>query len=216
MAIGDINDITSRIKNQLPPTWFPGVAPVLNALLSGLASAHVLIYTLWAYAKLQTRILTATGAFLDLIAWDYLGPTFTRRTSETDASFKSRIIAFLLLQRCTYSGIKAMLLALTGRTPSIIMPCVGTGAWDAASAFAFDACGCWSGGAPLAIVAFRPPGQGIPVVNGFDGYNSGFDVGFSEWSDINQVTGQVTDAEITLRTSQWVAAGVNYTLNISS
>ena len=108
-----------------------------------------------------------------------------------------------------------MLLALTGRTPAVIEPGIGTGGWDQTPAFAFDFAGCWSGGT-LSITAFRPPGQGIPGVDGWDGSIGGFDTGAVEWSDIGQVTGQVTDAEITLRVRQWVAAGVNYTLTISS
>lgn len=216
MAIGDVGDIHKRIRAVLPP-WFPSIggAPILGAIIKGISTNFDWIYSLFAYAKSQTRIKTASGPFLDLAAWDYLGPSFTRRVSESDASFQSRIIAFLLLPRNTVAGITKMLVALTGRSPAILEPAIGTGGWDQTPAFAFDSAGCWSGSS-LSITAFRPPGQGIPTVDGFDGGGGGFDVGAFEWTDISQVTGAVTDAEITLRVRQWVAAGVSYTLQISS
>jgi hypothetical protein len=214
MATGDVPNVLARLRAVLPP-WFPAVAPVLNGLLSGFATNASWLYSLYQFAQAQTRIRTASGAWLDLVAWDYFGPTFTRRLGESDASFQSRILTFLLLPRNTVSGITRMLIALTGRTPSIIEPAIGTGGWDQATAFAFDNAGCWSG-STLSITAFRPPGQGVPGVDGFDGSIGGFDSGAVEWADLGQITGQVTDAEITMRVRQWVAAGVNYTLTITS
>lgn len=216
MATGDVNDIHKRMRVALPP-WFPsiGSAPILAAILKGFATNLSWVYGLAQYAKTQTRIKTGSGAFLDLMAWDYLGPTFIRRASESDPSFKSRILAFLLLPRNTVAGITAMLLALTGRSPAILEPAIGTGGWDQTPAFAFDSAGCWSGSS-LSITAFRPAGQGIPYVEGFDGYQGGFDVGAFEWSDISLVTGAITDAEISQRVRQWVAAGVAYDLVISN
>lgn len=214
MSTGSVTDIVGRLRAVLPP-WFPTVAPVLNGLLTGFATSAAFIYSLYQYAQTQTRITTQTGAWLDLTAWDYLGPTFLRRTGESDTSFQSRIITWLTLPRVTVAGITAMLRALTGRTPAVLEPAIGTGGWDQTPALAYDVAGCWSGSS-LSITAFRPPGQGIPLVDGFDGGAGGYDVGAIEWSDIGQVTGQVTDAEITLRVRQWVAAGVNYSLTISS
>jgi len=215
MAVGDANDMLSRLRGLLPP-WFPprGSAPVLDGALTGIANTLAFVYSLIAYACNQTRIATATDAWLDLIAFDFLGPTFVRRQSETDASFRTRIKTFLLMPRVTLAGITAMLLALTGRAPAVINLASAPEGWDIGT-FAFDDAGCWAGGA-LAITAFRPPGQGIPNVDGFDGYSGGFDTGAIEWTDSSAVTGQVTDAEITSMVSQWVAAGVNYTLTISS
>lgn len=214
MAIGDTANIITRLRAVLPP-WFPTVAPILNGVLTGFATNASWIYSLYSFAKLQTRIHTAFGAFLDLIAWDYLGPSFNRRTGESDTSFQGRIVAFLLLPKNTVVGITNMLFALTGRTPAIIEPAIGTGGWDQTSVLAFDVAGCWSGSS-LMITAFRPPGQGVPSVDGFDGGAGGFDAGAIEWADVGFITGQVTDTEITARVRQWVAAGVNYTLTISS
>lgn len=214
MATGDVTDCRARILAVLPP-WFPSNAPIVSALITGVATNYAWVYSLVAYAKSQTRIKTGSGPFLDLMAWDFLGPSFIRRPSEPDASLQSRILAFLLLPRNTVAGITAMLLALTGRTPAILEPAIGTGGWDQTPAFAFDSAGCWSGSS-LSITAFRPAGQGIPNVDGLDFGGGGFDVGALEWTDITLVTGAVTDAEITQRVRQWVAAGVAYDLVISS
>src|SRR5579859_7289014 len=108
MATGDVNDVLSRLRAVLPP-WFPTISPILKGLLTGFATNASWIYTLYQYAKSQTRIHTANGAWLDLIAWDYLGATFGRRTSESDTSFQSRIIAFLMIPKNTVAGITAML-----------------------------------------------------------------------------------------------------------
>jgi hypothetical protein len=216
MATGDVNDIVNRMVAVLPP-WFPtplATAPIVRAVLTGIATPLSWAYNLISFARTQTRIKTMSGAFLDLAAWDYLGPTFTRRASETDSAFQSRILAFLVLPRNTVAGITAMLLALTGRTPAVLEPAIGTGGWDQTPAFAWDSAGCWSGSS-LSITAFRPFGLGFPNVDGWDGSVGGWDVGAVEWTDIGQITGQVTDAEITMRVRQWVAAGVNYTLTIS-
>lgn len=215
MATGDVPDCLNRIRAVLPP-WFPSPenSPVINAVATGAATVASNLYALAQYAKLQTRIKTATGGWLDLIAFDYLGPTFQRRASESDVSFQSRILTFLLIPRLTVAGITAMLIALTGRTPSIIEAGAGGGGYDLGE-LAFDTAGCWVG-QNLVITAFRPPGQGVPLVDGYDGGAGGFDVGAIEWVDNTQVTGQITDAEITLRVRQWMAAGVSYVLSISS
>lgn len=209
-----IQDLVNRLRSVLPP-WFPNVAPILTAVLSAFSTNLLWVYSLLLYAKNQTRITTMTDAWLDLAAWDYLGPTFTRRLSESDTSFRSRILTFLLLPRNTVAGITAMLLALTGRTPAILEPAIGTGGWDQTPAFAFDSAGCWSG-STLSITAFRPYGQGVPNIDGFDFGAGGWGVGAFEFFDISQVTGAITDAEINTRVRQWVAAGVQYNLIISS
>ena len=92
MAAGDQTDILGRIKALLPFRWFPDITPVLDALLSGVAWALSFIYSLIQYAKLQTRIATASDGFLDLIAFDFFGTSLLRRQQETDVSFRGRIL----------------------------------------------------------------------------------------------------------------------------
>lgn len=172
MATGSVTDITNRLYGLLPAGWFPplGQAPVLNALLTGIATQLSFIYSLYAYAKLQTRIATATNAFLDLIAWDFFGNLLARYTSDTDTTFRTRIQAFLMMPRLTRAGIKAMLTTLTGRTPAIYaewnpQDCGGWSDGKTGSIIGWSVSGCWGLRVPnqLSIIAYRPAGEtGVP------------------------------------------------------
>lgn len=121
MATGDQDDITNRQYSVLPP-WFPDLAaaPVLKALLDGASGVSAFIYAYLSYAALQTRIKTATDAWLDLIAWDFFGGKFVRRNGETDTSWSPRIVAEILRPRQTREAIARVMQDLTGRTPRII------------------------------------------------------------------------------------------------
>lgn len=123
MAIGDQQDIYGRLRGYLPH-WFGDAAqsPVLNGLLQGLAYAGAYVYSLYAYAKLQARILTATDGWLDMIAADFFGATIQRKANQTDASFRGTIILNLFRERATRNGMIKVLQDLTGRTPKIIEP----------------------------------------------------------------------------------------------
>src|SRR5260370_7657608 len=83
-TIGTISDIVNRIRATLAP-WFPDLpsAPVLNAVLTSQADQFAFVYQYLQFAANQTRIKTATGGWLDLIAWDYFGARFARKISLT-------------------------------------------------------------------------------------------------------------------------------------
>src|SRR4051812_40264109 len=121
MATGDTNDISARLRATLPP-WFPDPAnaPVLTAILSGIADGFAFVYSYLGFAALQTRISSATGGWLDLIAWDFFGSRFTRRQGENDASWQPRILQEILRPRQTRAAISLMLTDLTGRAPKVI------------------------------------------------------------------------------------------------
>jgi hypothetical protein len=171
-ATGTVPDILARLRTLLPP-WFPaqGSAPIVDAVLTGIATLMSNIYLIAVYAYAQIRVASATDAFLDLIAWDYYGPLLKRYTDDTDNSFRVRILAFLLMPRITRAGIVAMLTALTGRKPGILalwnpQDC---GGWDGAT-MGWDSAGCWGTLLPnqLTIVAYRPFGHpGIPPQAGW-------------------------------------------------
>lgn len=132
MATGDQNDILQRLKGALP-RWFGDNTPILDALLQGLAWAGSFVYSLWAYAKLQTRIKTATDGWLDMIAADFFGSSLMRSANQSDASFRARIIINLIRERATRAGVIKVLQDLTGRTPIIFEPQrpLDTGAYGA-------------------------------------------------------------------------------------
>ena len=98
---GDQQDILARLRNVLPARWFPESAPVLDALLNGLASSWSWAHDQLQYVKAQTRIATATDIWLDIIAQDFFGDRLIRRTGQSDAAFRSRIRRELFRERGT-------------------------------------------------------------------------------------------------------------------
>ena len=128
MAIGDQNDMFTRIKRNLV-NWFgytktvpdPNTpTPVLDALLEGVAETDAFIYSLIQDAELQTRIKTATGFYLDLISQDFFGNNLPRKPSESDFSFRTRILANLLPRQCTRNNIAQIIFNLTNIEPIMI------------------------------------------------------------------------------------------------
>ena len=202
MATGDANDIRQRIKALLPARWFPDSTPVLDALLSGFAWSLSFIYDLTQYAKLQTRITTATDGFLDLISYDFFGNTLPRRIQEFDNPFRARILATLLREKATRKGMYDALVNLTGRAPIIFEPTrpADTGGWSRPDRGWSQSVGGWGSmkwRAQVFITAFRPLGAGIPNVVGWNGTGAGWSrSGQNKWSSRTQIVGAVTDTDI--------------------
>jgi hypothetical protein len=123
MATGDVDDIVFRLRDNLPP-WFPnqGSAPVVDGILTGIASALSGIYALIQYARAQSRIQTSSGGWIDLTAWDFLGSRFTRLPGETDAAFLARLLPELVRRRVTRAAIQQALVQLTGFPVRIVEP----------------------------------------------------------------------------------------------
>jgi hypothetical protein len=199
MATGDSTDMLGRLKALLPRGWFGDTTPVLDALLSGFAWSLSSIYSLIQYAKLQTRIATATDGFLDLISFDFFGSTLPRRSQELDTPFRTRILSTLLREKATRNGMIAALVALTGRAPIIFEPArpadtggwnIGWG-WNVAGGF-----GSLNLPAQVFIKAFRPAGSGIPNVAGWSASYGCWGGGYSSWCSLSQIQGYVTDSDI--------------------
>jgi len=66
-----VESIAARIRAVLPLRWFPDESPVLDTILTGLASGWIQLFNLLDYIRAQTRVATATDAWLDLIAADF-------------------------------------------------------------------------------------------------------------------------------------------------
>lgn len=127
MATGDTNDFISRIRALLPP-WFPNptaAPPFITGLISAYATGAAFIYSLIAYAKLQTRIKTATDGWLDLISFDFFGLTF-QRDGQTDTAFRQSIVSQIVRPRNTIAAIEQVLFDLTGIEPVVVT--AGSGA----------------------------------------------------------------------------------------
>ncbi len=206
---GDQNDIFTRIKSILnSPQWFgqgetvaAPETPLLDSLIQGVAWALSFAYSLYAYAKLQARIATATDGFLDLIAADYFGASLVRRQAQSDSSFRNQILGTILKPQATRGAMINALQVLTGQTPIVYEP-----------RRPLDVCGYGAGlyygiqgryGSQLMpyqalVVAFRPLNQGVPYRSGYGNPQGGYGVaaGAFAWATPDQTTGGVTDTDI--------------------
>jgi hypothetical protein len=206
MAKGDENDFIARLTALLPPWFGNNGAPIFEGILAGYAKLGQIVYTQYAYAKLQTRIKTATGDFLDLISADFFGSSLPRNINENDASFLARILANLLSEKATRNGMQKALFNLTGRQPRLFEPRrpadMGgySGAGSPYGGVGYGVAGGW--GNPLCplqalIDAYLPLGTGIP---GVDGYNSGAGgwstPSYFAYISLTQTTNPVTDQNI--------------------
>jgi len=220
MTPGDSNDILARLKAVLPARWFGDDTPVLDGVLTGLASAWSWVHELIDYARIQARIGTAGGAFLDMIAVDFFGTWLQRRASEGDTAFRARIGAEMLRPRGTRPALVSALEDLTGRTPAIFEPSnpsdtggynLGGLGYGGASSGGLGSEGLGSGGlgnsggggyGSLAlpfqafVTAYRPTGAGIAGIAGYGGAGGGYGAGGVEYTSPDMIAGTVTDAEI--------------------
>src|SRR6185503_12487721 len=100
MATGESRDIVNRVKRLIPHRWFSYAAPLRDAILGGLSDTASSFYDLILYAQQQARIKTASGPFLDMIAYEYLG-RFLLRGDSSDQVFRQQILATILQERVT-------------------------------------------------------------------------------------------------------------------
>jgi len=206
---GDLGDIVSRLWAALPKRWFSEKSPNLNAILICIATPWVWIYNLIDYLITQTRLLTATDEWLDLIATDYFGKNLRRKMRESDSLYRSRIQAALLRGAATRSAVSLGLESLIGRPPVIFEPwnCGDTGAYSAlarssqlaGNGFAYGQAGGW-GSLDLPLQFFvtttRPPTPGVSMVAGYGTPNGGYGVGAISYIDLSLLPGNVTDQDI--------------------
>jgi hypothetical protein len=186
MAIGDIQDITNRFLTQLPP-WFGSNHPVLDRLINGYASISEFIYNQqYLYDVAQTRLQTAFGVNLDLIAQDYYGNTLTRNPHEPDDLYRRRIAASLLQVQCTLPGIFNILWRLTGHQPSIFEPgfSVAEGYYNVPSTLAYNVIGAYGSSAfPYTgfITVYVDADQSMGGFAGYDVTLAGYNVAEALW-----------------------------------
>lgn len=124
MATGDQNDILSRLQSYIPRGWFGdwSEAPIVSALLTGIASVFTTIYLLVMFFRAQTRLDTSTGGWIDLWAADFFGGNLPRKPNESDSSYIARIKVALFQDRATRPAMISVLTQLTGRAPIIFEP----------------------------------------------------------------------------------------------
>ncbi len=187
---GDQADFLRRLRTVLPARWFPDVAPVLDSLLSGLASGWTVIYGSLQFVRAQTRIATASGVWLDIIGRDFFGLSLSRRPDEGDTSYRRRIQLELFRERGTRAAVTGVLSDLTGRSPVIFEPArtTDTGGYGspaaAATGLSYGVAGGW-GSLQLPfqsfVMAYRPAGPGIALVSGLGQGAGGYGIGSIEY-----------------------------------
>ena len=198
MAIGDQQDMLTRLRALMPKSWFPVSAPNESAKLSGAAWALSTAYAQLAYVALQTRIKSATDGWLDIISADFFGTRLPRLTNEQDEPFRARILANLFVKGPRRVDMINVLTLLTGRAPAIFEPSNAddSGAWDAP--FYWDA-GVSAGGAwgdPLPYQSFITvyrPSQALVSLGEWDAWRFAWDA-YGAWSDSSP--NAITDAAL--------------------
>ena len=202
MATGDSSDILSRVKQIIPYSWFSYVAPIRDAVLGGLSDAAAWCYSWITYATMQTRILSATGPWLDIIANDFLGRNLLRNGAD-DNTFRATIQATILQERVTRSGMANAIQKLVGVAPVIFEP------WSPQDAgaygngrFAYGRSGGWG--------SLQLPGQvfvqisrnalspsGIPNAVGYGGYGGGYYGGSTSYGSAELAASSVAQIGVT-------------------
>jgi len=198
--------IFQRIRATLPRRWFGETTPVLDAVLMSLSAGWSGVFKLLDYARMQTRIGSASEDWLDLISLDYFGTRLPRRLRETDDGFRERISKELLRDRCTRAAIFEVVLSLTGRTPIIFEPtnprdtgCYNSMASVENGTMAYGITGGWGNlNLPYQafVRAFRAMPTGITMINGWSGCAGGFGIGLAGYMGSNSDSSWADDAEI--------------------
>lgn len=199
---GTQTDFVERFNSTLPKTWFGDSFPILAALIAGMSKAWAGLYTLFFYVHLQSRIQTATDGWLDLIAGDFFGTRIARKANQSDASFRTVILANLLREQTTRAALIRILTELTGRVPVVIEPQrpADCGAYGVPTS-GYGVAGYY--GSQLLpsqafVIAFRPASAGIPNIAGYGNSPAAYGVPSQGgmYATLTSVQGGVTDADI--------------------
>lgn len=226
MATGDTTDFTARIRGLIPFSWFPRPSATLDAVVAGAASALAFIYSGVVYTRAQSRRVTATGPWLDLIGWDFFGARFRRHRYETDDTWRGRILPEILRPRNTRPAIIQQVANLTGRVPIMYE---FTTPYDMGVLngpyLGFDVAGKWGSidaHTQALFTAYRPATTGIPEVPGFDAITTaaghvlgGLDI-TGKLATLDDIAGDVTDADIYATVAETQAAGATIWTQILS
>ena len=212
--MGDADDMSRRIKAILPTGWLGDPAPVAAAVLQGIGTGFAECWTLIQSIIEQTRISTANGPFLDMIAADYFGASLFRFPNEPDVSFKARITAEMLRPRATRMALNLALEELTGRTAVIFEPArtSDTGGYSIGGV-GYNAGGGWGSlSLPFQffVTVYRPGGGGIPELGG---YSAG---GVPVYGSLSMEAQQIPDITIRAAIPPLLPAGTIAWMRISN
>jgi len=194
---GDQSDFFTRIKSLLPNGWFGDNSSVLDALLWGMSQALAWCFSLYLYAKAQTRLLTATDGWLDLIAYDFFGNSL-QRGNLTDSSLRNKIQINIFRERGTRHAVSKVLYDLTGRYPTITEPQLpaDVGYYGGLSGYGV-AGGYGSLVMPYQafVTVYRSPSVGLPFIAGYGTSTGGYSqASRADYASASQIG--LTDADL--------------------
>jgi hypothetical protein len=206
---GDVTDISERLRAVLPARWFADQTPNLDAILTCIATPWAWLYGLAQYVISQTRLTSASGQWLDLIASDFFGDLLRRDVAEVDSSYRSRIQWELIHEAATRSAVTENVRHQTGFLPQIFEPgnAADTGAYGSAAGgstteflgLAYGAAGGW--GTLLLpfqffLTARRPVNENVSLLAGYGTGFGGYGIGPIAYADLELFAGNVSDADI--------------------
>jgi hypothetical protein len=206
---GDLSDFISRLSAVLPKRWFAQQSPNLEALLGSIATPWVWLYNVILYTVMQTRLGTATDAWLDLIGLDYFGDQLDRKINEADFSYRGRIKSALVREAATRSAVITGLESLTGVPPVVFEPAnpSDTGCYGGITealpipgmGMAYGEIGGW-GSLQLPLQFFititRPATPGVGMISGYSTPAGGYGDGYLSYVNLSLIPGNVSDQDI--------------------
>lgn len=141
---GDASDFAARLRLTLPEGWAAGDAPLLHALLNGLGAAWASMYELLQRVRLQSRVATVTGRFLDMACGDFFGGRFRRRAGEDDDALRGRLQRAMRRERGTRAAVIAAA-EEAGFSVVVFEPArpSDTGAYSVPAGLAWNVAGGW-------------------------------------------------------------------------
>lgn len=217
---GSQDDILGRLKRLMPNGWFgpDGSFPAVEAALAGLGAAFARVYALYAFAKLQTRLATMTGGWLELAASDFFD-NFKRLRGEIDPRYGRRLRLEVFRDRNTRNAIDRAVYDLTGQHPDVFEAwrpgCCG--GLDTPS-FALDITGRLGDLTPRfeTIISIpQPQNFGIPNWPGLDVSLAGLDANFALVSDDDIIGAGPTTADILAALERVRTASHTYWVNFT-
>lgn len=219
--IGDQADMRSRIDRLLPP-WFGGLSesPVISSALDGAAWVLSFAYSLYAFAKLQTRLATMTGGWLELAASDFFD-NFRRFSQETDAAYSRRIRLEVFRPKNTRRAIDRVVHDISGIHPDIFESwrpgdCGGWGTTSMGYGLA-GAYGCSVQTFDVLISMPLPQNLGIPDRGGWGDGTGGYGIGNFSFVDDADFTGSgATLTQLITMTDRVRTAGITYLMQFTS
>ena len=205
----DPGHFAARIKSALPRGWFGESAPVLDAVLSGFAASFDFIMGGIGYLRRQSRVSTASGAWLNAASLDYFGPRLPRHHGQADDDYRTRIAAELRRERVTRSSLQRWLRTATGVDPLIFEPANSSdtggygglqgGRLGAGGGLAYAVAGGW-GNLGLSYQVFVTVHRSFPgtagVISGWGGPTSGYGTGGLIWNSSAAIQGYITDSDV--------------------